>query len=78
MNGIIFQGGMRDLNINGYYEKQSKKIITYANKFQTPILFICQGFELLLMLLSNNNSILTKYNSFGYALSSEINTSIDI
>lgn len=78
VNGIIFQGGMRDLNINGYYEQQSKKIITYANKFQTPILFICQGFELLLMLLSNNNSILTKYNSFGYALSSEINTSIDI
>lgn len=72
LNGIIFQGGMRNLQRDGEFEKKSEMIINIANKNKVPIFFICQGFELLVYILCKDLNILTEYNSYGYTYSSEI------
>ena len=72
LDGIIFQGGNRDLH-KGKYESQSQLIIDIANKNKIPILFICQGFELLHYLLSNDIKILEPFDAWAISLPSEIN-----
>ena len=61
--GVIFMGGMRDLKINGKFENFSKQILDYGKLNQIPILGICQGYELILLLESNNNNLFSIYNN---------------
>ena len=65
-NGIIFIGGLRNLNINNNWEKKALYIINKGKNISLPIWGICQGFELIVSLIANDINILKSgYDDFG-------------
>ena len=74
INGILFQGGYRNLH-NGYFESQSQLIIDVADSYRKPIWFTCQGFELLYFLLADkDHSVLEESDTMGFLLPLDITT----
>lgn len=67
LNGILLQGGDRDLNEKGLFESNLDKILKLANKYNKPVLLICQGFEYLffnLAMKAKKSNPLTNFNSW--------------
>ena len=65
-NGILFFGGLRNLNKNNNWEKKALYIINKGKNSSLPIWGICQGFELIVSLIANDFNILKSgYNDFG-------------
>ena len=58
INGIIFIPGLRNLNKNYNWEKKSLYIINKGKKNNLAIWGICEGFELIVSLISDDFSIL--------------------
>jgi gamma-glutamyl hydrolase len=78
VNGVIWQGGMRNLRIGGQFESMNKyifdKIIQKNDKqIHFPMFLICQGFELVHILMANSTNILSNYNAMKYFIPMEIN-----
>ena len=78
VNGVIWQGGMRNLRIGGHFENLNKyileKIINKNDKnTYFPMFLICQGFELVHILMANNTKILSDYTAMKYFIPMEIN-----
>lgn len=63
LNGLLFQGGDRNLT-EAYVEKQYGKIIEIANKAKIPIWFTCQGFQYLIYYLSDFKTKLSNFDSW--------------
>lgn len=66
LDGVIFQGGMRDLHLGGQTENFIKRILDYAEKNNLPVLGICQGFQLI-QLLHAKEQILRNASNFNYS-----------
>ena len=68
VNGFLFQGGGRNLNLTAPWEKLARNIL---NKVITenlrgnfiPLWGTCQGFELIHALIAGNTSVLTNYDA---------------
>jgi gamma-glutamyl-gamma-aminobutyrate hydrolase PuuD len=58
LNGLLFQGGSRNLHLNGKFEINAQLAIDKATKLQKPIWFTCQGFELLHAILAQDVNVL--------------------
>lgn len=71
VNGVLFQGGDRNLTINGQFEKLSRMIVEKVMKkfdnegVSLPIWGTCQGFELLHALFANDTNVLTHFEASG-------------
>jgi gamma-glutamyl hydrolase len=69
VNGVLWQGGDRNLKLNGQYENVARIILNYVmNLYDSkgvslPLWGTCQGFELLHSLLANSTDVLTHFNS---------------
>jgi gamma-glutamyl hydrolase len=69
VNGVLWQGGDRNLKINGKFENVARIILSYIiNLYDTkgislPLWGTCQGFELLHSLLVNTTDVLTHFNA---------------
>lgn len=69
VNGLLFQGGSRDLSKDGLFEAISKSILEKANRLQIPVWFTCQGFELLYFILGDKqDDVLEKFSAYSYNL----------
>lgn len=68
LNGLVFLGGDRNLRDGGKFEKQAELIIKTADNSKVPILFICQGFELMYYLLSNDIKVLENAKAWSMKL----------
>ena len=72
VNGVLWQGGSRNLDINGQYESVARMILLkIIEKFENenvsiPLWGTCQGFELIHVLLVNSVDILSSFNSHNY------------
>jgi gamma-glutamyl hydrolase len=71
-NGVLFQGGARNLNLSLEWEKKSlyilNKVIEYNDKgVYYPLWGTCQGFELLHALVANTTQVLESYNAYNIA-----------
>jgi gamma-glutamyl hydrolase len=72
VNGFLFQGGGRNLNLTAPWEKLARNIL---NKVITenlrgnfiPLWGTCQGFELIHALIAGNKSVLTKFDAYNIA-----------
>lgn len=78
VNGVLFQGGMRDLDINGQFERNAGYILKrvmeyYDNGKSIPIWGICQGFQLLHALIADDTKVLTHFKSWNMQSSIEFN-----
>ena len=58
INGLLLQGGERNLISNGKYEKSCVYMIEICNKFKIPVWFSCQGFQFLFCHLTQNYACL--------------------
>ena len=72
VNGVLLQGGGRDLISNGKFESQNRYIIEKANFYNIPIWFTCQGFEYLFFNLAGDKNILVPSNANKYYLPGEL------
>ena len=69
VNGVLWQGGDRNLKLGGEYEKVAqiileKIIMIYDTKgISIPLWGTCQGFELLHSLLANSTDVLTSFKA---------------
>lgn len=72
VNGVLWQGGIRDLVIDGQFESVARTILEkIIEKFENENIYIplwgtCQGFELLHAILVNSVSILDSFNAYDY------------
>ena len=78
VNGVIWQGGMRNLRINGQFEALNKYILDKIlakneNRVHFPAFMICQGFELVHILLVNSTNILSNFTAMNYFSPMEVN-----
>ena len=78
VNGIIWQGGMRNLRVGGHFENLNNYIFNKVKeindeKNHLPMFLICQGFELLHILIVNDTSILSKFKAMKYYIPMETN-----
>ena len=72
VNGFLFQGGGRNLNLTAPWEKLARNIL---NKVITenlrgnfiPLWGTCQGFELIHALIAGNTSVLTNFDAYNIA-----------
>lgn len=58
VNGILFLGGSRDIHKNGTWEKKARYIMEQSLISQLPIWGTCQGFQLIGVLMSENDTLL--------------------
>lgn len=80
LNGVIMQGGSRNLDLSKPYEDLNKYIIDfvinhnlkYGNENPFPLLCTCQGIELLYAILYKNVEILSKFKSWNYFIPMQI------
>lgn len=68
-NGIFFQGGSNDLDLSNEFVKKSTFVLNKAIEINNrgiyyPVWGTCQGFELLHMIISEDNDILTTTNAW--------------
>lgn len=68
LNGLLFQGGSRDLRLSSPFEKQSEIIINIARENKIPVWFTCQGFELLHAILTKNTDSLVSSDAWDLLL----------
>jgi len=78
VNGVLWQGGMRDLRIGGQFEELNKHVFERAmeindNGTYLPMFMICQGFELVHILLANDTNILVNNTAMRYYIPMETN-----
>ena len=73
INGILFLGGDRDLLINEYWEKTANYILKKSIELKIPLFGICQGFQIINILLAQEQNVLIKgYKDFGILHNSTI------
>jgi gamma-glutamyl-gamma-aminobutyrate hydrolase PuuD len=69
-NGVLFQGGGRNTNVNMPWEKKAAYILKKVIELNRsginyiPLWATCQGFEILHTIIAGDNSVLTKFNSW--------------
>jgi gamma-glutamyl hydrolase len=72
VNGVLWQGGDRDLIMNGQFENTARYILNklmaiYDNENKSvPLWGTCQGFELLHALIADTTNVLEKFNAEEY------------
>jgi hypothetical protein len=80
LNGVLMQGGSRNLNLSKPFEEMNKYVLDYVinhnlkygNENPFPLLCTCQGIELLYALLYKNVEILSKFKSWNYFIPMKI------
>ncbi len=75
LNGILLQGGDRDLNEKGLFEKNLDNLLELAKKHKKPVFFTCQGFEYLFFNLAMKDkkpNPLSNFNSWEVLLPAKI------
>lgn len=69
VNGVLFQGGSRYLDLTKPWETNAEFILSEVKKMNDngihfPLWGTCQGFELLMSLIHGDRSILTDFNAY--------------
>jgi gamma-glutamyl hydrolase len=72
VNGVLFQGGSRDLDLGNRWEKTAKHIFDKVIEMNErghyfPLLGICQGFELIHSLFTNTVNVLSDFDAYNMA-----------
>jgi gamma-glutamyl hydrolase len=72
VNGVLFQGGSRELNLTHGWERNAKYIFEKVilmndNENYFPLIAICQGFELMHALVAGTTDVLTQFDAYGMA-----------
>lgn len=80
-NGVLFQGGGTLLNLSNNFTQKAdfilKKVLEINDRgIYYPLWGTCQGFELLHMLVSKDNEVLTDTNAYGIITPLLFNTEI--
>ena len=65
INGVLLQGAFRLLNFSSTWEKNAKFIFNYSVHNNLPIFGICLGFRMLNVMMSKNDSLITKMRNHG-------------
>jgi len=69
VNGFLWQGGGKDLDLNGQFELFSAKILNKIidlkdkKNISIPLWVTCQGFELLNMIFAGTHDVLSKFDA---------------
>jgi len=76
-NGVLWLGGTRNLTLSGSFEALNSFILSKVIEFNNngtyyPLIGLCQGFELLHVLIANTTEVLSKFDSYNYMLSLEV------
>ena len=70
VNGFLWQGGGKELDLNDQYEIFTKKILVkiielkFVHNISIPLWTTCLGFELLSMFYANTHDVLSSFNSY--------------
>jgi len=77
-NGVLWMGGSRDLRVGGKFEEVNGFVLNKVLEFNNngvyyPLFAICQGIELLHVLIANSTSVLTNYDSYDIMLPIDLN-----
>ncbi len=72
-NGVLWLGGTRNLTLTGSFETLNSFILSKVIEFNNngtyyPLLGICQGFELLHVLIADTTEVLSNFDSYNYML----------
>ena len=67
VNGILLMGGGRDFNVTSDWEVKANFILNFAISYNLPVYGTCMGFQLINVLLSEDEKILStnKYDDVG-------------
>ena len=74
VDGLLFQGGDRNLIHNGLFEAKCFYILDKCIDLKLPVWLTCQGFEILHWYFSKDINVLEEYSAWGVTLSNEIVT----
>lgn len=72
VNGVLIQGGKREIDLTNRWEENAKYILRKAITFTEngnyfPVIGICQGFELIHAIISGTVDVLSQFNAWNEA-----------
>ena len=65
INGVLLQGSFMKLNFSNVWEKKAKFLFNFSLENKLPIFGICMGFRMLNVMMSGNESLITKIRNHG-------------